>query len=68
MKSQLFCEATKQPGSTFINAKFDGILGLAFPSITVNAEATVFTNMIRQGLVENPIFGFYLNRLGKILI
>lgn len=62
VKSQLFCEATEQPGSTFINAKFDGILGLAFPSIAVNAEATVFTNMIRQGLVENPTFGFYLNR------
>ena len=62
MKSQTFGEAINQPGSTFINAKFDGILGMAFPSIAVDNTTPVFQNMVSQGLVSSPVFGFYLDR------
>ena len=62
VKSQLFAEALKQPGITFIAAKFDGILGMGWPAISVNSIAPVFQNMVAQQLVASPVFGFYLSR------
>lgn len=63
VKNQLFAEATKQPGLTFIAAKFDGILGMGWPSIAVDNINPVFQNMVAQQLVASPVFGFYLSRL-----
>lgn len=62
VKSQLFAEAVKQPGISFIAAKFDGILGMAFGSISVNRIVPVFQTMVSQGLVQNTVFGFWLDR------
>ena len=62
VKNQLFAEATKQPGISFIAAKFDGILGMAFTSISVNGIIPVFQSMMEQHLLESPVFGFWLDR------
>ncbi|XP_066108471.1 cathepsin D [Saccopteryx bilineata] len=62
VERQVFGEATKQPGITFIAAKFDGILGMAYPRIAVNNVVPVFDNLMEQKLVEKNIFSFYLNR------
>ena len=63
MTNQTFAEATKQPGFTFIAAKFDGILGMAFPSISVDEVEPVFYTMVDEKLVSKSVFGFWLDRL-----
>lgn len=60
--NQTFGEATTLPGLTFALAKFDGILGMGFDTISVDNISTPFQNMLSQGLVSKPVFSFYLNR------
>lgn len=62
VKGQQFAEATQQPGITFVAAKFDGILGMAFRSISVDGLETVFNNMVAQKLVPKNSFSFWLDR------
>merc|ERR1719412_2889126 len=62
VKDQLFAEATHEPGIAFLAAKFDGILGMGFYSISVNGIPTPFDMMVEQGLVEDSKFSFWLNR------
>ena len=62
VKNQTFAEATKQPGSTFVDDIFDGILGMAWPEIAVDKVTPLFQNMVKQKLVPKPVFGFYLDR------
>jgi len=62
VKNQVFAEAVNQPGITFAVAAFDGLLGMAFQSISVDSVVTVFQNLVSQGLVPQPVFAFWLNR------
>ncbi|KAL7258464.1 hypothetical protein ACSBR1_004569 [Camellia fascicularis] len=61
VKNQEFIKATREPSITFLVAKFDGILGLGFREISVGDSVPVWYNMVKQSLVSELVFSFWLN-------
>ncbi|KAJ7073634.1 aspartic peptidase A1 [Mycena amicta] len=53
---QDFAEVTKEPG--ILLGKFDGVLGLAYDTISVNHITPPFHKMLEAGLLEQPVFSF----------
>uniref|UniRef100_A0A8D0CL49 Progastricsin n=1 Tax=Scleropages formosus TaxID=113540 RepID=A0A8D0CL49_SCLFO len=65
IKKQIFGLSTNEPGQTFLQAQFDGILGLSYPSIAAGQATPVMDNMMQQGLLQDNLFAFYLSRNGQ---
>ncbi|NWR92923.1 CATE protein, partial [Furnarius figulus] len=61
VSNQQFAESISEPGKAFLDAEFDGILGLAYPSLAVDGITPVFDNMMAQNLVELPLFSVYMS-------
>ncbi|XP_056349091.1 pepsin A-like [Oenanthe melanoleuca] len=62
VRNQIFGLAETEPGDFFYYTPFDGILGLAFPSIASSGATPVFDNMMMENLVDRNLFSVYLSR------
>lgn len=62
VKDQVFIEAKREASISFLLGKFDGILGLGFQEISVGNVSPLWDNMVNQGLVNEKVFSFWLNR------
>lgn len=47
-------------GPAYYLGKFDGIFGLAFDTISVDHLKTPFHRLVNEGMLDKPIFSFYL--------
>lgn len=55
-----FGEATNEPGITFLEAKFDGLFGLAYEQIAVDGVTPPFIQFMEDNLLNKDVFSFYL--------
>ncbi|XP_073525691.1 uncharacterized protein [Phyllobates terribilis] len=62
IKDQGFIEATRETSPGFIIGKFDGVMGLGFQEISVDSVPPIWFNMKQQGLINDNVFSFWLNR------
>eukprot|EP00158_Paraphelidium_tribonemae_P003532 Partr_v1_DN26201_c1_g1_i2_m48315 putative K01381 saccharopepsin EC 3.4.23.25 len=65
VEGQDFAESIKEPGITFAVARFDGIFGLGYDRIAVQHVVPPFYNMIDQKLVDEPVFGVWMNHAAE---
>ncbi|XP_071476116.1 cathepsin D-like [Diadema antillarum] len=62
VKNQLFGEATRVSGFPILTSKYDGTLGLGYPTVAQVSNVPVFDNFLKQGLIDDPVFSVYLAR------
>ncbi len=55
---QTFGQVFDETGMAFDITDMDGIIGLAFPSMSPTGADPIFDTMMHQGLLERPIFSF----------
>jgi hypothetical protein len=61
VRQQPFAMIREMDGSVFRSFPFEGILGLAFPSLSFGGILPFFDRVIQQKLLANNEFAFYLN-------
>jgi len=62
---QTFGQIRRSTGSVFVTGKFDGILGMSFPSLSAHSYKPVFDSMMEQELLTSNMFSFYYSLLPK---
>ncbi|NXO04301.1 PEPC protein, partial [Rhinopomastus cyanomelas] len=60
--NQEFGLSENEPTQPFYFAAFDGILGMAYPSLAVGGMPTALQGMLQQNQLAQPVFSFYFSR------
>jgi len=63
VKQQTFAMIQLEKGSVFDELDFEGILGLAFPSMSANGVPPFFDQVINQKLLQKNAVSFYFTKL-----
>jgi cathepsin D len=61
--SQDFSEIVQENGDVFAEAGFDGIVGLAYPSMAAYNFKPMFDSVIDQHKLDRNVFSFYFSRM-----
>ncbi|KNA03802.1 hypothetical protein SOVF_205650 [Spinacia oleracea] len=61
VKNQILFEVTSEDSLTLVHAKFDGVVGLAFPDKSDGNANLIWHTMAEQGLLEKKIFSIWFN-------
>ncbi|KAI1231015.1 hypothetical protein IHE44_0008455 [Lamprotornis superbus] len=59
---QVFAEATALPAFPFIFARFDGVLGMGYPSQAIDGITPVFDRILAQHILREDSFSVYYSR------
>uniref|UniRef100_A0A2K6T5U9 Gastricsin n=1 Tax=Saimiri boliviensis boliviensis TaxID=39432 RepID=A0A2K6T5U9_SAIBB len=54
--NQEFGLSENEPGTNFIYAQFDGIMGLAYPALSVGGATTAMQGMLQEDVLTSPVF------------
>ncbi|XP_069488685.1 gastricsin-like [Ambystoma mexicanum] len=58
-----------EPSSFFYYAKFDGIFGMAYQTLSAGGATTAVQGLMQQNLVTEPVFSFYLTgQSGEVVL
>ncbi|XP_077874648.1 gastricsin [Ictidomys tridecemlineatus] len=59
--NQEFGLSEQEPGTNFVYAQFDGIMGLAYPSLSEGGATTALQGMLQVDALSSPMFSVYLS-------
>jgi len=62
INDQDFAEIHKEIGDVFLDSKFDGIVGLAYPSMCAYGFLPIFDNIMLQNKLDQNVFSFFFDR------
>ncbi|KAM8779991.1 gastricsin [Rhynchonycteris naso] len=59
--NQEFGLSENEPGTNFVYAQFDGIMGMAYPALAEGGATTALQGLLQEGALTSPVFSFYLS-------
>ncbi|CAD8044662.1 unnamed protein product [Paramecium primaurelia] len=62
IRKQEFAEIVRENGDVFALSDFDGIVGLAYPTMAAYHFNPLFDNIMQQKLLDRNVFSFYFSR------
>lgn len=60
--NQEFGLSETEPGTNFVYAQFDGIMGMGYPALSEGSATTPLQGMLQEGVLTSPVFSFYLSK------